>query len=218
MPLTNDDTRIPTSVLPLNPPAGNSYYGSHQEFYQGVNPNTAPECNPAIQPACYDLRRDYLTGGFPSGMLRLSECIGLPNEATCGLVASDGFNSCIKKIGEGDPDYNVDQCFRSFTSFAGLRACDRANPCRDDYICIRPFGYTGEFYKKRLRDLLVQRYFYDVNHRAYDIFDYGQKQSDAAWVNRKDPRGVCIPPYFVFQFRSDGHPAPPNHGSTQQTP
>jgi hypothetical protein len=23
-----------------------------------------------------------------------------------------------------------------------------------------------------------------------------------------DQRGICIPPYFVFQFRSDGHPAP----------
>ena len=33
-----------------------------------------------------------------------------------------------------------------------------------------------------------------------------------AWLGRNDgkgdPRGLCIPPYFVFQFRSDGHPLP----------
>jgi hypothetical protein len=96
----------------------------------------------AVQPACYDIRRDNSTGGFPSGTLRLSECIGLPNEATCGLTASSGFNKCIPKI-KSDPQYSVNLCLRYFTSFAGLRACDHANPCRDDYICIRPFGYTN---------------------------------------------------------------------------
>ena len=43
---------------------------------------------------------------------------------------------------------------------AGLRACDAATPCRDDYLCVR--------------------------------LDAG--------------RGACIPPYFVFQMRVDGHP------------
>ena len=47
---------------------------------------------------------------------------------------------------------------------------------------------------------------------SYDPADFGQKQPDSAWLERNggrgDQRGVCIPPYFVFQFRSDGHPAP----------
>src|SRR5262249_40113731 len=118
------------------------------------------------------------------------------------------FNACIPRI-KSDPDYSVNLCFRYFTSFAGLRACDHANPCRDDYICIRPFGYTTNFYDDRLKDLTTQPYFYQVNDRNYDIDDYGQKRPDSGWVSRNDTRGICIPPYFVFQFRSDGHPAPP---------
>ena len=45
----------------------------------------------------------------------------------------------------------------------------------------------------------------------YDADDFGQKEPDDAWLSRNggvgDRRGICIPPYFVFQFRSDGHPA-----------
>ena len=47
-----------------------------------------------------------------------------------------------------------------------------------------------------------------------DPEDFGQKEPDAAWLGRNngkgDRRGLCIPPYFVFQFRSDGHPSPGN--------
>ena len=45
-----------------------------------------------------------------------------------------------------------------------------------------------------------------------DPDDFGQKEPDAAWLGRNygkgDQRGLCIPPYFVFLFRSDGHPSP----------
>lgn len=54
-----------------------------------------------------------------------------------------------------------------FTKTAGLRACDKAHPCREDYICTA--GY----------DDLPQA---------------------------KPGEGTCIPPYFIFQFRVDGHP------------
>ncbi|MER8377073.1 hypothetical protein, partial [Mesorhizobium sp. M1406] len=56
---------------------------------------------------------------------------------------------------------------REFTKTAGLRACDKAHPCREDYICTA--GYD---------DL----------------------------VEAKAGKGTCIPPYFIFQFRVDGHP------------
>jgi hypothetical protein len=204
-PVTKD-TRIP---VPNNPPSGNSYYGSHQEFYEGEDPGAAAACRTSPpDPMCYDIRRDRLTGGFPAGMLRLSECIGLPNESTCGLLASSGFNSCIAKIA-ADDTYNVRICFDYFTSFGGIRACNVANPCRDDYICVRPMKYDASTYQDRLKRLQTDAYFRDVTDRDYDVNDYGQKQPDSSWVARNDQRGLCIPPYFVFQFRSDGHPAPP---------
>jgi hypothetical protein len=100
------------------------------------------------------------------------------------------------------------------TSYSGVRACDAAHPCRDDYICLRPIGYAAEADPARnVKD----------GHEAFrmresdvageqDPKDFGQKEPDASWLNRNDgkgdQRGLCIPPYFVFQFRSDGHPSP----------
>ena len=107
-------------------------------------------------------------GGFPAGMLWIffkqnsgerAMCRGLPPEATCGFLAGSGFNDCIAA---GRP---FPECLR-FAVPAGLRACDRANPCRDDYICTAP----------------------------------------ASELTDKRRMGTCIPPYFLFQFRVDGHP------------
>ena len=193
------NTLIPTDRLPSNPPARNSYYGAHQEFYKGdiTGGNGSAEER-------FRVKRDAKTGGFPSGMLRLSECSGLPPEATCGLVASSGFNACLDKVKVGRK--MLAQCFAQRTSYAGMRACDVANPCRDDYICLRSMGYSAsngpQEYEERRKNV----------SGIYDPADYGQQEPDAAWLARNngegDQRGICIPPYFVFQFRSDGHPPP----------
>lgn len=208
------DTRIPASALPSPAPLGNSYYGAHQEYYAAEPSQLDPCLSNPFGRECYDYRRDQLTGGFPSGMLRLSECVGLPDEATCGLVASSGFNTCISRVSAPGSDYTLNRCFEHFTSFAGMRACDPSNPCRDDYICTKPIGYTpanaAARYDSRLQTITANdsSIFREINHRAYDINDYGQARPDAAWVSRNDQRGFCIPPYFVFQFRADGHPRP----------
>jgi hypothetical protein len=193
------NTLIPAESLPANAPADNSFYGAHQEFYRG-DP-TGGTGTPAEQAR---IKRDALTGGFPSGMLRLSECRGLPPEATCGLVASSGFNLCLDEVKAGTR--SLRQCFEQRTAYAGMRACDVANPCRDDYICLRPMGYTSanghQLFEQRLAAVAG----------IYNANDFGQKEPDQAWLSRNgsagDQRGICIPPYFVFQFRSDGHPAP----------
>lgn len=182
---------------------GNAYFGSHQEYFQGVGPN--PACASAADPKkCFSEQRDRLTGGFSGGMLRLSECLGLPSEATCGLVASSGFNDCLSVAASPGGGKTLNQCFVERTSYAGLRACDIGDPCRDDYICLRPIGYNlsnGESsFKERQKNIL------------YSPLDFGQQQPDQAWLGRNngagDSRGICIPPYFVFQFRADGHPKP----------
>src|SRR5207253_783686 len=114
-----------------------------------------------------------LTGGFPAGMLRIKGAKGdtcpsnLPGEATCGRVAAMGFNKCIS---DGKP---FPECLQ-FTETAGLRACDRANPCRDDYICTAPYRGLAD----------------------------GRNM------------GTCIPPYFMFQFRVDGHPGAFSFGTS----
>jgi hypothetical protein len=204
------DTRIPDSALPpMAPPK--RYYGAHQEFFAGCLPNV--DCKDVVPESqrteCYKQRRDALTGGFPAGMLRLSECTGIPGEATCGLVASSGFNTCVAKIGSAG--YTIDTCFVHFTSYSAMRACDRANPCRDDYICLQPIIYGSTTWQDRRDSITMGGFFKDVNERPYDPGDFGQAKPDKAWERRPDRerKGICIPPYFVFQFRSDKHGEPP---------
>ncbi|QND44654.1 hypothetical protein HB780_02390 (plasmid) [Rhizobium lusitanum] len=196
-------TVIPSSVLPKDPPAGNSFYGAHQEYNEGVR-----------NPVSRDDIRDQQTGGFPAGMLRLSECVGLPDQATCGMIASTGFNTCVSRIANsGEGRTTLSQCFATFTSLAGLRACDVASPCRDDYICVKPMAESGPSaiskFNERAELLARGSLFHEVVGRNYSKSDYyGQTKPDATWLARNDKRGVCIPPYFVFQFRSDMHPKP----------
>ena len=92
--------------------------------------------------------------GFPGGMCT-ADCGSLPAGATCGAIAIlRDFNACLARRTP------FPRCLADNVTPAGLRACDDATPCRDDYICARtPSG-----------------------------------------------AGACIPPYFLFQLRVDGHP------------
>lgn len=92
--------------------------------------------------------------GFPGGMCTAS-CDGLSNDGACGVIAElTPFNNCLAR------KTPFPKCLAEHVFPAGLRACDRHRPCRDDYICsLTPSG-----------------------------------------------EGACIPPYFLFQMRVDGHP------------
>lgn len=99
---------------------------------------------------CGDMVCNRSAFGFPAGMCTASCAQG---GAVCGAIAVlDPFNACLAR---GEPFID---CVRHNTRPAGLRACSRAAPCRDDYVCAR--SGSG---------------------------------------------GVCLPPYFVFQLRVDGH-------------
>jgi hypothetical protein len=62
------------------------------------------------------------------------------------------------KVGTPGFDFDLKTCFQFFTSFAGMRACDIANPCRDDYICVapispRPRAEIDRIFRERLQRL-----------------------------------------------------------------
>ena len=132
---SNRKTLIPDERLPPGAPADNTYYAAHQEFFEGNDSDAQPK------PLLFVNKRNAQTGGFPSGMLRLSECKGLPPEATCGLLAATGFNKCLTQVASGAR--KLGDCFVQRTAYSGVRACDAATPCRDDYICLRPIGYDA---------------------------------------------------------------------------
>ncbi len=110
-------------------------------------------------------------GGFPDGMCqkrcdalgaRLSSdgktvCSGVP----FGSGPLGGFNKCLFELKRP-----FAECLADDVRPTTARACDEANPCRDDYACVR-------------------------------IFTKGRDHDGAI--------GACMPPYFVFQGRVDGH-------------
>lgn len=196
------------SVDDLNSQEPYAFYAAHQEFHTGttlefeqqkkIEDIEAHRRPGDITQADRQGRRNLGTGGFPGGALRLSECKDLPDESTCGLIATTGFSNCIGS------DATINQCLVQRTSYAGVRACNASAPCRDDYICVEGLGLNAgnaiESYDKR-RSIVD-------GQSGYSKLDFGQAKPDDKYLNRNDQRGVCIPPYFVFQFRSDGHPRP----------
>lgn len=97
--------------------------------------------------------------GFPGGMCA-GQCGAAAKAATCGSIALlNGFNRCLARR---EP---FARCISENVRPAGLRRCDDATPCRDDYLCARTTAGDG----------------------------------------------ACIPPYFLFQMRVDGHPRPPGN-------
>jgi hypothetical protein len=194
------DTRI--AAPSQSSPVGNSYYVAHQEYYSGSTGTDATK-------AGAEAKRDSATGGFPAGMLRLSECTGLPEEATCGFTATSGFAKCI-----GDSSRNFTDCFVRYTAYAGLRACDAATPCRDDYICLQPISGPGPDGTLISYTPATAQYLFDRRRDAFPVgerpgpYAFGEDMPDMEWLGRDDKRGYCMPPYFVFQFRVDGHPTP----------
>jgi hypothetical protein len=217
------DTTISTEHVTPVAPLGNSYVASHQEAYKGMGGLDRMKIKVGsktrLETAEEHARRvrEQDTGGFPAGALRLSECVGLPEEATCGLLAASGFNPCLSEVGDGER--TPDNCFGIYTNYSGVRACDAAHPCRDDYICLSPMGYslnnaTTKFDEraKRRKDARMSDKESADNRKRLAIDFFGEKMPDNAWLSRNDgsgdQRGLCIPPYFVFQFKADGHRVP----------
>ncbi|WP_275791453.1 hypothetical protein [Pararhizobium gei] len=217
------DTTISTEHVTPAAPLGNSYVASHQEAYEGIGGLDPMKIKVGsktrMETAEEHARRvrEQATGGFPAGALRLSECVGLPEEATCGLLAASGFNPCLDEVGEGRR--TPDNCFGIYTNYSGVRACDAAHPCRDDYICLSPMGYSPDNAKtkfderaKRRKDARMSVKETAANRKRLAINFFGEKMPDNAWLGSNegagDQRGLCIPPYFVFQFKADGHKVP----------
>lgn len=176
-PSTPRDTRIPKDSLPPEAPEGNGFFGAHQEYFHKCKDRRRDKKGPPCQEAGGNSHadiRDDITGGFPGGALRLNECTNLPGEATCGLVASSGFNECLGGVRRGG-DLNIAHCFDLFTAFAGMRACNAANPCRDDYICAMPIAQSRQraeaLYAERaakLKDSKNRELYEKLATREYD--------------------------------------------------
>ena len=118
-----------------------------------VDPHKDRVGRPVERPCAVGVSCNRNQVGFPGGMCTAS-CAEPGPGGTCGAIAVlRPFNDCLARR---EP---FSRCLAENVTPAGLRACDEATPCRDDYLCVRT--------------------------------EHG---------------GACIPPYFLFQMRVDGHP------------
>lgn len=69
--------------------------------------------------------------GFPLGSCGAS-CSARTESGACGdFLDVDGFQNCLRAR------ISHDECAKKHVFKTGLRACDAANPCRQDYVCVR---------------------------------------------------------------------------------
>jgi hypothetical protein len=80
-------------------------------------------------------------------------------------------------VARGEPFLD---CLANNVRPAGFRSCSAENPCRDDYICTRTDTLTEAGLEPR--------------------------RPTRPGPRPTRPAGACIPPYFLFQLRVDGHP------------
>jgi len=95
-------------------------------------PSTREDKKPVVKLAGYGAARQALRQSsaddrrLSGGMLRKTTCDKLPDEATCRPAAQDRLQR-LRRVGQGHKF-----CTKEFTKTAGLRACDKAHPCRED--------------------------------------------------------------------------------------
>ncbi|HEU5074420.1 MAG TPA: hypothetical protein VFU02_09610, partial [Polyangiaceae bacterium] len=69
--------------------------------------------------------------GFPQGSCDTSCSSEVPDRACSDFLDVDGFQNCLRSR------QPVAECARKHVFETGLRACDAARPCRQDYVCAR---------------------------------------------------------------------------------
>ncbi len=152
------DTAINNNIIGVCLPEVNKFAGDPCDVGR-VSQNANGRKDRVIKKVARACRSDQYCfkarDGFPGGLCH-NYCEKIGKGEACGLIAFNGFNSCLFQ------NKPFTKCLTDFTGDISLKACDNNTPCRDDFVCARSKNNTG----------------------------------------------VCIPPYFLFQLRVDGHPRP----------
>ena len=115
----------------------------------------------------------------------------IPNEI-CANQGGKGFDLCAASGDSG-------ACLKSKVSRAMLDTCHEERHCREDYICQQIPDYSkisAKDYVRKKRGRLINRAL--------------PKEISTASIRSLQDRniGFCVPTYFLFNMRVDGHPSP----------
>ncbi len=116
---------------------------------------------------------------------------GIPAEL-CANQGGQGFDTCAASGDSG-------ACLETKVARSMLDTCSPTRPCREDYICQAFPDYQkiskANYVRKKAGKL--------INHSTPDKID------GKAIARAQDLKiGFCVPTYFLFNMRLDGHPNP----------
>lgn len=116
---------------------------------------------------------------------------GIPEEI-CANQGGVGFDMCAASGDSG-------ACLETKVARSMLDTCSETRSCREDYICQK----FPDYHKISIKDYVRKKGDQLINLSAPSKIN-GAHIEEA----RKQGIGFCVPTYFLFNMRLDGHPSP----------
>jgi len=115
----------------------------------------------------------------------------IPNEL-CANQGGNGFDVCAATGNSG-------ACLKTRVARAVLDSCYPGNFCREDYICQKFPDYH-----------LIKKADYTRKRRGKMVNQSSPEKIKGKTIAtlRAQNIGFCVPTYFLFNMRVDGHPSP----------
>jgi hypothetical protein len=117
--------------------------------------------------------------------------IGIPEEL-CANQGGSGFDMCAASGDSG-------ACLETKVARSMLDSCSESRSCREDYICQKFPDYNK---------ISVKDYVRKKGKELINISQPSKIRGDAIDEARRRGIGFCVPTYFLFNMRLDGHPSP----------
>lgn len=110
----------------------------------------------------------------------------------CGNQGGNGFDLCAATGDSGS-------CLEARVVRSMLDTCSPGHFCREDYICQKIPDYSQ-----------IQEAHYTTKKNGKKVNQSTPKQINQKWIQGayQESLGFCVPTYFLFNMRLDGHPSP----------
>ncbi|MBK9322888.1 MAG: hypothetical protein IPM97_08090 [Bdellovibrionaceae bacterium] len=116
---------------------------------------------------------------------------GIPDEL-CANQGGSGFDMCAASGDSG-------ACLETKVARSLLDTCSETRSCREDYICQKFPDYNK---------ISVKNYVRKKGDQLINLSQPSKIRGDAIAEARRRGIGFCVPTYFLFNMRLDGHPSP----------
>jgi len=115
----------------------------------------------------------------------------IPDEI-CANQGGSGFDMCAASGDSGS-------CLETKVARSMLDTCSESRSCREDYICQK----FPDYHKISVKDYVRKK-----GDQLINLSQPGKIRGAAIEEAHRRGVGFCVPTYFLFNMRLDGHPSP----------